>query len=201
MPSREEFLRGCAEFENHERRDAMYKVASYLIENFWGKSADMSDALGVLLLTWNHAFYRYGMFDFNRLEDCIEDNLSEIASFRRKGIFELSDSSGRQVKSLFLSFLEALQIDSGRSKGKKSPVAVAKALHLLAPTFFPLWDQSIAEEYGCYYNKDPAEMYLEFCGKIREFAVKAKEYTDRKDKTLVKLIDEYNYAKFTEGWI
>jgi hypothetical protein len=31
--------------------------------------------LGVLLLTWNQAFYRYGIFDFDDLEVCITRNL------------------------------------------------------------------------------------------------------------------------------
>lgn len=62
IPNREEFLKGCEEFEKHEKRDAMYKVATFLVFHFWGKPSDMADGLGVLLLTWNQAFYRYGIF-------------------------------------------------------------------------------------------------------------------------------------------
>jgi hypothetical protein len=44
-------------------------------------------------------------------------------------------------KSLFNDFLEALKTPPRNDKKeRKSPVAVAKALHLLAPHFFPLWD-------------------------------------------------------------
>jgi len=59
IPDREEFLRGCEQFENREKRDAMYKVATFLIKQFWGQASEMADGLGVLLLTWNQAFYRY----------------------------------------------------------------------------------------------------------------------------------------------
>ena len=36
IPNRGEFLKGCEEFEKHEKRDAMYKVATFLISHFWG---------------------------------------------------------------------------------------------------------------------------------------------------------------------
>ena len=73
IPSREEFINGYKKFEEYEKRDAMYKVATFLVSHFWGKPAEMADGLGVLLLTWNQAFYRYGIFDFDRLEECIEN--------------------------------------------------------------------------------------------------------------------------------
>ncbi|MBI4758911.1 MAG: hypothetical protein HY871_02910 [Chloroflexi bacterium] len=201
IPSREEFHKGCEEFEKHEKRDAMYKVATFLVSHFWGKPADMADGLGVLLLTWNQAFYRYGMFDFDRLEKCITCNLPKIETFRNKHISSLSSSAVDDIKELFTRFLEALQINAGKMEGRKSPVAVAKALHLLAPNFFPLWDGKIAQAYGCYYNENPAEKYVSFCKIIKTIADEVRNYIDRSDKTLVKLIDEYNYSKYTQGWI
>lgn len=61
----------------------------------------------------------------------------------------------------------------------KSPVAVAKALHLLAPHFFPLWDGRIAKSYKCYYNVDnAAEKYIWFMKLMKKFVEKAREYVD-----------------------
>ena len=201
IPNHEEFLKGCEEFEKHEKRDAMYKVATFLISHFWGKPSDMADGLGVLLLTWNQAFYRYGIFDFDELEKSIIDNLQKIESLRNRDIFSLSSSDEDDIKDLFAIFLEALQIDTGKMKGRKSPVAVSKTLHLLAPKFFPLWDDKIARAYGCYYNENPAEKYVSFCKITKTIADKVKNYVDRSDKTVAKLIDEYNYSKYTQGWI
>ena len=62
-----ELKAGYLAFQAHEARDAMYKTATFLVETFWGKPREMSDSLGVLLLTWNQAFYRYGLFDFDAL--------------------------------------------------------------------------------------------------------------------------------------
>jgi len=201
IPNREEFIKGCEEFEKHEKRDAMYKVATFLVSHFWGKPSDTADGLGVLLLTWNQAFYRYGIFDFDKLERCIADNFQKIENFRNRDISTLSSSDEDDIRHLFNQFLEALQIDSGKMQGRKSPVAVTKALHLLAPNFFPLWDDKIARAYGCYYNQNPDEKYISFCKITKSIADKVKDYIVRSDKTLTKLIDEYNYSKYTQGWI
>jgi len=202
IPCREEFLNGCKEFGKHEKRDGMYKVATFLVSHFWGKPSDMADGLGVLLLTWNQAFYRYGSFSFAKLEKCITHTLPKIESYRNRDIRNLSGTDENDIKDLFVIFYEALQIDAGKMQGKKSPVAVAKTLHLLAPNFFPLWDDKIARAYKCYYNANPAEKYVSFCQIIKAIADKIKNYVDnRSDKTLIKLIDEYNYSKYTKEWI
>jgi len=266
----------------------MYKVATFLVNYFWdkpSKSTDrlgIADGLGVLLLTWNNAFYRYGPFDFEKLEKCIIDNLPKIEEFRSRPISTLSSSDNDSIKQLFIEFLSALQIDiirfsdkntkkyaqkqltdlllklgvkyrtngnlrslydsikddqkikdalefidEKRSNSKKSyvvikiskltdrqqkivessklimrsPVAVAKALHLLAPEFFPPWDNKIARKgYQCNYAKNPAEKYLTFCQKMKTMESKIKNCADKPSK-LIKLIDEYNYSKYTQGWI
>src|SRR5690348_13105033 len=78
IPTAMQLARGCNAFGQHEQRDAMYKTATFLVGHFWGRPAKMADSLGVLLLTWNQAFYRYGSFDFGRLEQCIAENLRAL---------------------------------------------------------------------------------------------------------------------------
>lgn len=83
-----------------------------------------------------------------------------------------------------------------------------KALHLLAPNFFPLWDQYIAPEYCCPFRNElfPHVAYRVFCGRIQELAssleseiAKAPLATDSwlLSKPLLKRIDEHNYVTFT----
>jgi hypothetical protein len=201
IPSHDEFARGCQQYEAHEKRDAMYKVATFLVSHFWGAPADMADGLGVLLRTWNHAFYRYGLFDFDELEQSIANNMDRLDALRRRDILSLSDADEEVVEDLFLVFLQALQIHEGKAGGRKSPVGASKALHLLAPGFFPLWDARIAEAYGCSYHGDPVGKYIQFCRITQQIADVVQNYVPLKDKTLVKLIDEYNYSKYTQGWI
>lgn len=253
IPNCKEFRSGVEEYEKHEKRDAMYKVATFLVSHFWGKPSDMADGLGVLLLTWNQSFYRYGIFNFDKLEQFITDNFQKIESFRNKDIAGLSSSDEENIKDLFTKLLEVLQIDvirfSDKNTGKyskysleiflkefnvefvatnlttlyksmknsridnavdfivdskkdsieitisgldfadqeklyslnkkmkiikRSPVSVSKALHLLAPDFFPLWDDKISRAYRCYYNENPAQKYISFCKNTKIIAEKVR---------------------------
>ena len=204
FPNCEEFLRGCLRYTNHEKRDAMYKIATFLISHFWGDPSNMADSLGVLLLTWNQAFYRYGSFDFDQLEECINRNLRKLENFREKDIFIFSESDEPEIINIFNEFMESLKIDSERMKERRSPVAVSKALHLLAPNFFPLWDDRISKVYNCYYSNNPSEKYIQFMKITQDFAIHVKDcidFSSYPNKTLLKLIDEYNYAKYTKEWI
>jgi hypothetical protein len=188
---------GCAEFKKHEGRDSMYRVATYLVEQFWGKQREMSDALGVLLLTWNQAFYRYGLLDFEVLDQCLVENWQAIEAFRPRNILSYSPVDDVPITGLYDRLHDALQISDGKMKGRKSPVAVVKTLHLLAPAFFPLWDARIAKKYGCQYD------YIPFIRKMKDIVVVLTPMVDIsiEGRTLLKMIDEYNYVKYTKEWI
>ena len=202
IPTYKEFLKGVKEFRKYEARDPMYKVASFWISHFWGKPKEMAEGLGVLLLTWNQAFYRYGRFDFHKLENVLKKSLETISSFKKRSIESFSKDDEVKIKTLFKDLINALQINSGKKKGNKSPVATVKALHLLAPSFFPLWDIKIAQTYKCMWKNSSEAIfkYLIFCEKNKEIIVSLKKYVNEKE-LILKLLDEYNYAKFTKKWI
>ena len=203
IPAFSEIEKGYHEYQAREKRDAMYKIATFLIQYFWGNSSKMADSLGVLLYTWNQAFYRYGLLDFEKLEWCITRNQSSLENFRQRTILSYSIVDNKEIELLFGEFLSALQISDGKNAGRKSPVSASKALHLLAPSFFPLWDYEIARIYGCNYASNPEKKFIIFMGKMRSIASYLDPIVDAQKigKTLLKLIDEYNYSKYTKGWI
>lgn len=178
----------------------MYRVATFLLREWWGQHDKMTDALTVLLLTWNGAFYRYGLFSANKLEACLKEQWNAIEAFHHRDIIDFTAADENLVRDLFSAMLKALAIADGKSRGRQTPVGVAKTLHLLAPAFFPLWDQAIAEAYDCRYGDDPTSAYLEFCRKILSIARKLGK-VPAPDRTLLKCIDEYNYARYTQGWV
>jgi hypothetical protein len=197
-----EFERGYQAFQARESRDAMYKTATFLVEHFWGHPRDMADGMGVLLLTWNHAFYRYGSFDFALLEEALRTNMAVNEELRSRNILSLVEADEPVIERLFTEFLDALRIKEGKKKDCKSPVAVAKALHLLSPSFLPLWDDKIARGYGCYYNVYPDRQYLAFACKMQALARQVQGHVPLGcGRTFLKLIDEYNYAKYTKHWV
>ncbi len=202
IPNEDEFHQGIREFNDQEERDAMYKVATFLLDEFWGQPADMADGLGVLLLTWNQAFYRTQSFSFDELEACIKTHLPQLSEYRKRSIDDFTDTEVPDIKKIFSDFLDATRLQSGSREGYRSPVGVAKALHLLAPGFFPLWDSDIAEAYGYSTVSDSnPEDYVKFCREMRAFVSEVKEYNHPSDKPVLKLVDEYNYSKYTQGWI
>jgi len=152
----EQLLEGHRLFEEREKRDAMYKVATRLVEESWGKPSEVAEGLGVLLLVWNAAHFRHGPLDFDALEKWIAANQAVLNEYRSRNILTYTSKDDAKIESLFQDLLEALKIwERVRGKVKRTPVGVVKALHLLAPNFFPLWDKEIAVKYGCDYAKGP----------------------------------------------
>lgn len=197
IPNKEEFHAKL--FSQADNR--MYMVARNLVDSSWGNPSSMADGVGVLLYIWNRAFYQDGStLDFDELEDCIDRNLQVLQSFRNKSILKLSEPDAEIINKLFNDFMNALagvkETEEGERKIKKGPVGVAKTLHLLAPEFFPMWDTQIAIDYRCRYStENAAERYIRFCKWIKQFAesVNKKCRPLPNDRTLVKLIDEYNH--------
>lgn len=119
-----------------------------------------------------------------------------------------------EIVGLFDSFVESLK------RRGYSYTGASKALHILNPAFFVMWDDAIRYEYGCseinegYFNfllrsqkeiKEVFETYIKDYGNAHD---PSKEIPQRiyseyngHSKTIVKLLDEYNWAKYKNGWI
>lgn len=190
----------------------MYRIALQLVDENWSTPSDAADALGVLLLTWNQASYRYSLFDFANLEGFIRDSSRSLDAIRRRRLGDgLTPTDLELVKALFAKLLDSLRTE----KGSRSPVGAGKALHALAPAFLPIWDDAIAKAYGCrWYGASQApDRYVEFVqanfailmslAKEKDLDAIEEELnaSARFPKSVLKYIDEFNYAVFTRGWI
>jgi hypothetical protein len=192
-----------------EPRDAMYKISSRLVEENWDDLTELSNSIGVLLLTWNSAFYRYGSFDYDRIQSSLVKHKDKFDEFRQRDILSLADNEkeaiGRIYQDMLLS-LAAKGRNCRKNEGKVaySPVSAGKALHLMCPSFFPLWDDSIAKAYGCKWASTECsfENYWQFMMKSLKQVVGLSKQGDSsfalRNLTVLKLIDEYNYVSFTK---
>jgi hypothetical protein len=129
-------------FATHEPRDLFYRAATELVRlALEGKtSLNVTEAIAVLLQTWNSSFYRYRKFSdqhLSDLEQLVATHNVALRAFRQRRIDTLVDSDKEAVLRVFGDFEILL-----------GPVGAAKCLHLLAPYFFPLWDRTIANAYG-----------------------------------------------------
>ncbi|MCH7778222.1 MAG: hypothetical protein IH878_17085 [Gemmatimonadetes bacterium] len=133
-----------------------------------------------------------------------------------------SKHDAEKIKALFAEALAALKITR---INRKSPVAVAKTLHIIAPRFFPLWDGAIARGRSCrwYRSSAAASKYIAFMNDSQTIAASLEARYKQKQgraglpdarnlaaalskqcgrsKTILKYLDEYFFAKYTGRWI
>ncbi len=114
------------------------------------------------------------------LEQLVTAEWKAIVEFRVRSLTTLIGTDKPAILQLFELF-----------RSKLGPVGAAKALHVLAPTFFPLWDNSIASGYGVSIE---VHGYLLFM-----FLTKHQVVNLPRDPALLKTLDEYNYLKYTPG--
>jgi len=201
IPNCNEFLNGMNAYERNEQRGHDYFLALNHVQQNWGNPEDMSQGIGILLRSWHQGFYRFGNYDRNLLIECVGQNFETINKFRDRDISSLSDSDTSEIKMIYNQFLEAL-----RGGNRRSPVAVAKSLNLLSPNFLPLWDSDIALAYGYVWGGVLTDFtdddYVSFCWKMKEMAERIQGcLPNPDDRSHLKRIDEYNYSKYTKGWI
>jgi hypothetical protein len=196
IPSHDEFIDGINAYEQRERRGPVYFEALRLIRDGWGDSGEMAEGIGRLLRSWHMGFYHFGMYDSGDLHGCISNHMSKVNAFRDRSIDSFGPEDEDAVALLFSEFTRALR--GGKSK-KESGTATAKALHLLAPGFMPLWDDRISFEYGYVFRS--ADGYTGFCGQMKELCAGVAAYVAQPDdRTVLKRVDEFNYSAFTKEW-
>jgi hypothetical protein len=152
-------------------------------------------------------------FEVDKISKCMTESKNELEKFK-KFRFETVDLAPLQddVKGIFQKFL----------KSTNSPIAASKVLHVLAPSFFVMWDRAIRVAYGfgMSYNKKSTrdeEYYLFLIRVQKELREAIQSYNDANSienlvdgsarliqflntsKTLAKIVDEYNLMKFTKG--
>ncbi len=192
-PSLAEIRAAREKFKRVEPRGLFYRAATELVELALAertKSLSVSEAIAVLLQSWNVTFYRFKKFDlqhFEMLDELIKRHTDVLKELRGRYIQTASADDERLMLCLFSDF-EALL----------GPVGAVKCLHLMAPGFFPLWDNEIAAKQRCRLGKagTNAHRYLRFfeCCKEQVLHLAAVDPTITDP---LKAIDEYNYVTYT----
>jgi len=88
VPTTQELEEARGAFEINEPRDLFYRAATELVKlTLQGvTSLNVTEALAVLLQTWNKAFYRYNKFDsqhFSDIEHIVNCHWQALADFRQ----------------------------------------------------------------------------------------------------------------------
>lgn len=206
-------IENTKKFEELEPRGYIYRISRELIESKWDNDWGITEAICILLHVWNGAFYRYGFFDIDRLKDWITKNKSILNELKDNEITidRIKETKyALVVKKVFDELIEVTKIKNPNkkhtSKFLRTPVGVAKTLHLLLPNLFPLWDDAIAKGMKTVWNskkQNYSEKYLECCLKTLNLKNKIMENQGvqklvKDGKSALKIIDELNYIYFTK---
>jgi len=198
MPSVDDLATAHRVFEEKESRDLFYRVATELVDLAIKRktSISLAEALAVLLKTWNANFYRFHRVAFDEahfadIERLLVTHHDDIVRLRTRSIQDVSQGDEGSLLAIFSDFETVL-----------GPVGAAKALHLLAPNFFPLWDRKIAEGYRLPLRNTGtnAGRYWQFV-KITQRQSLNLAGAQVGALILLKALDEYNYCRITKGWL
>jgi len=184
----EELLKVHAEYSSTVPNNyviTMERIEKTLTKQNVGETAD---AVAKWLKDLNRQYYRFRPDEAltlrERLEPLIAAELTAILRIRSRRIATLTSADEPTVRRLF----DCLRPELG-------PVGTGKALHVLAPNFFPLWDNTIASDF--YRVSTDANGYIQFMILVKEQVVNLPDEL-APGLTALKAIDEYNYLRMTK---
>lgn len=218
-----ELIEGCREFHKIDPRDIAYIVSNEFVLKKPNNPYYILAGMKVLIITWNTVY-------FQRLKKEIKEKLED-------DILSSYDESKDMINDLKDKKLETLDLNDYKIADKikncfrifsnKKSIGVtgaAKALHLINPRVFMMWDNKIKSRYHTVHlsyrkRKEPIEeCYLEFMKTSQEIVGSVlKKRSDEElwenhlsflDKNFVKefsfketvpkMLDECNFVKFTK---
>jgi hypothetical protein len=195
MPTAEELQEAHERFLEREARDLFYRLALDLLDRARHGDGNFSvaEAVAVVLQTWNRRFYikvhggRFPPEHFADIETLLARYADELEHYRQRSLDSLEDGEQAAIEALFNDFDLVI-----------GPVGAAKALHVLAPEFFPIWDTTIAQAAGYYFGKrgTNANRYWRW---ILDIKAECDEVGGQQQwgPGLLKRIDEFKYCRYT----
>ncbi len=191
----EDFDIKISEFNSKYSNNFTYHFCREIFHNNDTDLYKQSNSIGVFLLIWLPLVYKdEGHIDLEKIQSFLIKYEAEINSYKKRTILTLDGNDEESIKMLFSELLIAL---FNQRDNKKSPVAVGKVLHFIAPDFFPIWDKKITEQLGCNINCDMiAEEYFKFCAFYKSLVEKLMTEKGLHDESgILKKIDEYYFIK------
>jgi hypothetical protein len=192
QPTRAELLQANAIFRERETRAVDYEVAARLLDQALTSSYGLSPTVpaALLLHSWNFAYYQDGrVFDlahYKDLDDQLRKHRQSLDAYRNRDLTSWMKSDAAKVMALV-----------GDLAGAVGRVGAVKVMHLWAPRFFPLWDNPIANAYG-FDLSDPGRQYCRFVDCVR---LQLPKLEPPQGVSALKSLDEFNYCRFSKGWM
>lgn len=222
--------RGSKAFAQNGHRGRAYADALNEVQNNFGRPDRICNGICDLLDAWHNSFYRFGPFDKAEVLRAVERCHRELVVLRAKNIrdVKLDADFETEMRPIFDSLLDATA-GKNRRFTRRTVTGTSKGLSLIAPDLFPMVDEAISVAYRCpwVYSEFGLDEYIKFTTYMKILAERlASEYSQahkirdldqaemllvkevkaysgdeyQYSKSLLKTIDEYNYAKHTQVW-
>jgi hypothetical protein len=166
-----------------------------------GESEDVGKGVALYLLTWNFQrfkeyFKHNEHFDiaryFNELGSFLEIKKTDLKHYQERSL--TSDHvEGIEIRSLFGEFNARLKT---LGRGHNEPVGTAKLLHISAPHYFPLIDNSEAQAIGLVGFQETLTVnhYVIWMNALKAWLQNYTGVTEKLEKqhnsAIIKLVDE-----------
>jgi hypothetical protein len=217
-------------FVQNEQRGYIYPDALNKVQNNFGIPTSICAGISDLLCGWHNNFYHFGSFDQAEVLKSVKLYHKKLKEWRIENIrhVQLDSRFMTQFSPIFHSFLDATAGKNSRFT-RRTVTGTSKCLHLLAPDIFPMCDEAISQAYCCWwvYSDFGFSEYSKFMGYMKTLAEQlVTEYSKRHNihdldraetqlvnevktysgdtyqygKSLLKIIDEYNYTRYTKKW-
>lgn len=211
-PTWDQLKGGCSRYHLADPRDPFYRGPQWLLERAWARHnpdfALTAAGLGTLAVAWNTGYYRGLQPDFVGLENFLRTHRGQLLRLRRRSIDEYEEATDDPtILRLFRGMRDELSVRKAGSQ-TIAHVPTGKVLHLLAPSFLPIWDGSIADRWGCYWKKpaDSPLRYRDFLRLCRKALRRLGSWDDLELRCQslpghvggpLKLLDEWNYMTYS----
>jgi len=205
--SRDQFERDDNYWETLKNR-IVDQFRRFVKNNFEiGRRGNVGLAVALFLFTWNFQrfkeYFKKGNIDlefyFKQIGTFLESKRSELEVFKDRRL--ISDQiDANEIRRVFEQINTELK-ESG--VGHNEPVGSAKLLHIFAPYYFPLIDNSEAQAVGLidYGERITSNHYLTWMIKLKEWLQNYRELIEKLERehhsSIIKLVDEGLYIMST----
>jgi hypothetical protein len=201
IPVHEEFSNLVDLYESrYKNLDSIYVTA---LQDFGNKKlsdlnySDVESVLHPFLLRWGRMGRVLGFKGCKRIGDKLGEMDLQLTKLRQEALLTVDLD---RMSSEFVDIYDEIMNTKWKSeKGKTKrvgPTAASKALHLVAPNLFIIWDRAIRNHY--VFKENGAE-YVRFLANMQTWLKKLKSpisaLQSRYGKSCTKIIDEYNWKK------
>jgi hypothetical protein len=219
-------IQGCKKFYEIEPRDLVYVITRKIVIENPNSEWHLLAGIEILLLTWNAVYIQRLKKDVKeKLEENIlsaytntREDFESLKNERLETVDLNDDLTVEKIKRIFKTF------SSFKSIGI---TGASKAIHLINPRLFMMWDNEIRKNYHCIHSQRGIqetieECYIKFMKTMQEIAQEILQqksleelwkihptylnqpqfvnaFSETSKREITKMLDECNYVKFRKG--